>query len=283
MGRYGIDISEHNGNIDLSPYKYVIIRAGWGLGHIDKKFYRNVKECDRLGIKYGVYWYSYALDNATAKKEVQHFISTIKGCNVQLGAWLDMEDADGWKKRNGWTPDKSSVSAMTCTYCSALEAAGYYAGVYLSYSWLRFLDSTTARYDKWVAHWGPNDGKRHGDYKKYAAIHQFTSTPLDRDYFYITSFQNPGATVKPSPTKPAQDIDTMALGVLFGDYGNGETRKQKLGADYDRVQRRVNEILRLARDTMNGKYGNDPERKRKLGADYKAVQAYINWLLEGTR
>ena len=283
MGRYGIDISEHNGNIDLTPYKYVIIRAGWGLGHVDKKFYRNVKECDRLGIKYGVYWYSYALDNMTARKEVQHFIDTIKGCNVQLGAWLEMEDADGWKKKNGWTPEKRCVSDITITYCSALEAAGYYAGVYLSYSWLQYLDSNTARYDRWIAHWGSNDGKRHGDYKAYGSIHQFTSKPLDRDYFYKSVYKNPGAKEKPAKTKPAKDIDTMALGVLFGDYGNGEQRRKRLGADYARVQARVNEILRLARETMNGKYGNGETRKRKLGKEYKPVMAYINWLVEGKR
>lgn len=38
MAVYGIDISEHNGEIDLSEYKdqFVIIRAGWGWS-IDQK------------------------------------------------------------------------------------------------------------------------------------------------------------------------------------------------------------------------------------------------------
>ena len=39
------------------------------------------------------------------------------------------------------------------------------------------------------------------------------------------------------------DIESLAWAVINGDYGNGEERRQRLGANYDAVQRRVNEIL----------------------------------------
>lgn len=39
------------------------------------------------------------------------------------------------------------------------------------------------------------------------------------------------------------DVDALARAVIRGDYGNGETRKQKLGSLYSAVQKRVNEIL----------------------------------------
>lgn len=273
MGRYGIDISEHNGNIDLSKYKdqFVIIRAGWGLGHLDKKYRRNVKECERLGIKFGVYWYSYALDDRTAEKEAVSFIDIIKGDNVQLGAWLDMEDADGWKKRNGWAPTKRGVSDIVVRFCSKVEDAGFYTGVYLSYSWLQYLDNNTIPFDRWVAHWGTNDGGMHGDYKKYGSIHQYTSIPLDKDYFYKESYPNPG-----DKTKPVKTTDELVKEVLKGKYGTGEERKKKLGRRYDEVQRRVNEVLRLARKAVNGDYGNGAVRKKKLGKDYAIVQWVIN-------
>lgn len=273
MGRYGIDISEHNGNIDLSKYKdqFVIIRAGWGLGHLDKKYRRNVRECERLGIKFGVYWYSYALDDRTAEKEAMSFIDIIKGDNVQLGAWLDMEDADGWKKRQGWAPTKRGVSDIVVRFCSKVEEAGFYTGVYLSYSWLQYLDNNTIPFDRWIAHWGTNDGGMHGDYKKYGSIHQYTSIPLDKDYFYKESYPNPG-----DKTKPVKTTDELVKGVLKGKYGTGEERKNKLGRRYDEVQRRVNEVLRLARKAVNGDYGNGAVRKKKLGKDYKIVQWVIN-------
>lgn len=273
MGRYGIDISEHNGNIDLSKYKdqFVIIRAGWGLGHLDKKYRRNVKECERLGIPFGVYWYSYALDDRTAEKEAVSFIDIIKGDNVQLGAWLDMEDADGWKKRNGWAPTKRGVSDIVVRFCGKVEEAGFYTGVYLSYSWLQYLDNNTIPFDRWVAHWGTNDGGMHGDYKKYGSIHQYTSIPLDKDYFYKESYPNPG-----DKTKPVKTTDELVKEVLKGKYGTGEERKKKLGKRYDEVQRRVNEVLRLARKAVNGDYGNGAARKKKLGKDYAIVQWVIN-------
>lgn len=273
MGRYGIDISEHNGNIDLSKYKdqFVIIRAGWGLGHLDKKYRRNVRECERLGIKFGVYWYSYALDDRTAEKEAVSFIDIIKGDNVQLGAWLDMEDADGWKKRNGWAPTKRGVSDIVVRFCSKVEEAGFYTGVYLSYSWLQYLDNNTIPFDRWIAHWGTNDGGMHGDYKKYGSIHQYTSIPLDKDYFYKESYPNPG-----DKTKPVKTTDELVKEVLKGKYGTGDERKKKLGRRYDEVQRRVNEVLRLARKAVNGDFGNGAARKKKLGKDYNIVQWVIN-------
>lgn len=273
MGRYGIDISEHNGNIDLSKYKdqFVIIRAGWGLGHLDKKYRRNVKECERLGIPFGVYWYSYALDDRTAEKEAVSFIDIIKGDNVQLGAWLDMEDADGWKKRNGWAPTKRGVSDIVVRFCGKVEEAGFYTGVYLSYSWLQYLDNNTIPFDRWIAHWGTNDGGMHGDYKKYGSIHQYTSIPLDKDYFYKESYPNPG-----DKTKPVKTTDELVKEVLKGKYGTGDERKKKLGRRYDEVQRRVNEVLRLARKAVNGDYGNGAVRKKKLGKDYNIVQWVIN-------
>lgn len=40
------------------------------------------------------------------------------------------------------------------------------------------------------------------------------------------------------------DLDKIARDVIQGKYGNGETRKEKLGVLYDDVQKRVNEIYR---------------------------------------
>lgn len=39
------------------------------------------------------------------------------------------------------------------------------------------------------------------------------------------------------------DVDALAWAVIRGDYGNGDERRQRLDADYDAVQRRVNELL----------------------------------------
>lgn len=257
MAHYGIDISEHNGNIDLSKYKdqYVIIRAGYGVGHIDKKWERNVKECEKLGITYGAYWYSYALDAKTAAQEAECFCDALKGKNIRLGAWLDLEDADHYKAKRGWSPSKKICSAIVNAFCAKMEAEGWYTGVYLSYSWLQYLDTSTTRYDRWIAHWGNNNGQRHGDYKKYGSVHQYSSKPLDKDYFYKDDYPNPGY----------DPYDEDALKIL----------KTK---NIDKILKRAEQIKEMADRVYRNEYGTGDERRKKLGTNYKVVQDYINYL-----
>ena len=38
-------------------------------------------------------------------------------------------------------------------------------------------------------------------------------------------------------------VDALANAVIRGDYGVGEERRARLGANYDAVQNRVNQIL----------------------------------------
>ena len=82
MAKRGIDISAHQGNIDLSALKsqidFVIIRVGYGTkGTIDTKFKRNADLCRSLGIPVGFYWYSYALDQNGARQEAQACLNAI--------------------------------------------------------------------------------------------------------------------------------------------------------------------------------------------------------------
>lgn len=64
----GIDVSQYQGTIDWERVKasgidFAIIRCGYGMNQTDQddnQWLRNVSECERLGIPYGVYLYSYA-------------------------------------------------------------------------------------------------------------------------------------------------------------------------------------------------------------------------------
>ena len=58
-----------------------------------------MQECERLGIPYAVYLYSYALKVENAVSEAKHALRMIEGFNPVLGIWFDMEDADGYKSR----------------------------------------------------------------------------------------------------------------------------------------------------------------------------------------
>ena len=121
---FGIDISEHNGNIDLSNYvgQFVIIRVGWGSFTADKKFVRNVQECKRLGIPFGVYHYSYALNPETAKREAEAVLKAIEPYkhDIKVGVWFDMEDADHWKAKHGFKIVRETIEPICYTFCKAV-------------------------------------------------------------------------------------------------------------------------------------------------------------------
>lgn len=183
---YGIDISEHNGDISLEGYDFVIIRAGYDIT-ADRWFEANCMKAERAGIPYGVYWYSYALTPASAVEEADACLKTISGHDIRCGVWFDMEDADAYKQKHGWKRTKENISAICNAFCQKIENAGYYTGIYASYSWLtgsgQVIDCP--KYDKWVAHYGTNnDGKQHGDYSGLGSIHQYTSNPIDKDCMY---------------------------------------------------------------------------------------------------
>lgn len=65
----GIDVSKWQGVIDWDKVKadgveFAMLRAGYGQSGVDEQFERNAQECTRLGIPFGVYWFSYAYTTA---------------------------------------------------------------------------------------------------------------------------------------------------------------------------------------------------------------------------
>lgn len=75
-----------------------------------------------------------------------------------------MEDADGYKRKNGM-PSNSMLRTICKTFCSALENAGYYTGIYASLSWFnnQLKDASLDKYAKWVAMWPTRNGIQRGD------------------------------------------------------------------------------------------------------------------------
>lgn len=293
---YGIDISKHNGNINLEQYKgqFVIIRVGYGHFHLDEKFERNVNECKRLGIPFGVYHYSYALNEADAEAEAKGVLNAIAKYknDIKVGVWFDMEDADGYKRKHGFKFSNSTIAPICYKFCKMIEDAGYYSGIYTSSSWLDYVKGLNDRFDKWVANWGKNDGTQHTNTSKYGTLQQYTSKPLDKNVMYADlSRYSRGSTTQPQP-KP---IDQIADEVIAGQWGNGDDRKKRLtdaGYDYNAVQNAVNAKLKkksndeIAHEVIAGKWGNGDDRKQRLtsaGYNYTAIQEIVNKLTSANK
>ena len=155
MALFGVDISEHNGFIDFDQLKnnvdFVIIRSSWGSFAEDLRARRNASECERVGIPYGFYHYSYARNLGEAQAEVNAFLNFAGQFHPSMPLYIDMEDADGWKANNGDVSWETST-AICRLFCDNVEAAGYWAGVYASLYWFQNMGDLS-RYTNWVAQW----------------------------------------------------------------------------------------------------------------------------------
>lgn len=165
VNKKGIDISEHNGDINLSivkkaGFKFVMIKCGSGSDfktQDDPFFEDNVKKAEKLGLPWGVYIYSYATNITEAKSEVEHVKRLLKGKKPTLPIAFDMEDADGYKSARG-ALNKSLITDICKTFLEGIKKAGYYPMLYTSFSWIGYYISTeiTDKYDLWIAQWSTN-------------------------------------------------------------------------------------------------------------------------------
>lgn len=152
MSWKGVDISEHNGNVDFNALKnagieFVIIRCGFGSDYThqdDSYFETNVQKAEAAGMPWGTYLYSYATNASMAKSEAEHVRRLLNGRVPRYGVWYDVED-----------PQIANADlTTTCkTFCQEMEKDNLYAGIYASLSWMESKLTKLGDYDKWVAQW----------------------------------------------------------------------------------------------------------------------------------
>ena len=159
----GIDVSEHQGNINWSHVKadgiqFAIIRAGYGkeLSQKDIQFENNYAGCKSNGIPCGVYWFSYAESVEEAKQEAQVCLQIIKGKTFEYPIYFDLEnpyDSNGNVIYRLEKLGKKVCSDIVQAFCDEIEKAGYFAGLYCSTYYLKnyISESVRKRYAVWVA------------------------------------------------------------------------------------------------------------------------------------
>lgn len=301
MAKIGPDISSWQGDINIRELAnhcdFFIFRSHAGMSE-DSKAARNVDLAIDSGKPYGLYIYSYALTRERAKQEAANVIAFANSRRVKPKFLvIDMEDADGYKARNGM-PSNDTLRGICTEECVAFENAGYYAMIYASSSWFKNKLDGLNRFDKWVAHWPTSGGKQKGmntdpsgENANDCGIWQFTSEGhlpgyngnLDMNYLYkdvILGGDTPTPQPAPIPTVEGSILE-LAAAVMRGEYGDDQARKDSLGNRYDEVQDFINHIYNASVDTLvaevkAGKYGNVPIRSDVLGPRFQEVQDKIN-------
>ena len=288
----GIDISNWQAGLSPSalPIDFCIMKATEGIGYTDPCCDDWVEECENNSILWG--FYHFARENEP-EDEAQYFYDECRGYFGRGIPVLDYEtendDNQNWCER----------------FLHKLhELTGIWAMIYISASRCPEYDGSwipntcglwIAGYPYPATDWTDDDMPYPIGSWDFAAMWQFTSSldlpgyrgSLDGDIAYMDCegwMKYAGSSSNPQPHHPAPEksTDELAQEVIAGKWGNGDERKELLGARYDDVQARVNRYYEIAEQVVNGNWGNGWNRKQALegaGYDYQTVQSIVNEML----
>ena len=151
---FGIDVSRWQGSFSFQTAKsdgvrFAILRGAHHLSK-DTMFDSNYTAAKAQDLNVGVYQYSMAETTAQAKQEAEFlYDSCLKGRKFELPIFIDVEDEV--QKKLG----KTALTAIVKAWCEALEAKGFWVGIYASNSFYGTYvnDSELLTYSHWVAQW----------------------------------------------------------------------------------------------------------------------------------
>lgn len=274
MSKFGIDVSQHNGNINWEEVRnhidFAILRLGW-IGNknnhtLDTQFERNYNECKRLGIPIGVYVYCYSNNNDAMKSGAKWTIEKLKNKSLELPVYIDMEDNS--IKHLG----KDILTDLCFTFNKEIEDAGFWAGVYANRDWFNnylHKDIIKNRFTTWIATYCAGTNKYEGEYDMWQNSSDGhidgINGRVDTNYMYRDLIAEIGNTKEIEHKK---SVDEIAREVINGQWGNGEDRKRRLeenGYNYQEVQNKVNEML-----NYNNRY------YKKCDSNFKSIVDALN-------
>lgn len=215
MAKQGIDISYCQTNINWNVLKvdFVLMRAGYGRYAYQKDvmFETHYNNACSKNIPKGAYWYSYAMSEAEAIEEAKACIAVLKGKKFEYPIYFDVEELK--QKALG----KAKVSAIIKAFCTTMEEAGYWVGLYTNVDWYTTVidDTIKDRYAIWIAHWNvskPGISGQYGVWQYKVGTINGVSGRCDLDYSYVdyptmikargkNGYPAPAPTPAPTPVK----------------------------------------------------------------------------------
>lgn len=147
MNEAGIDVSSHNKgivwkNVKASGIKFAILRAGYGKfsNQTDATFYYNADECIANDIPFGVYWFSYALDEYDARAEAETCYNVIKKYidKIALPVFYDFEyDSEYYAEKHGVFFNNATRTAIINAFCKFFKYKNIPCGYYSNADYLK--------------------------------------------------------------------------------------------------------------------------------------------------
>ena len=290
----GIDISNWQNGIDLDvlPIDFAICKATQGAGYVSPDCDRQMQQAMKRGLLVGVYHY---VDGAGVDAEATHFANSIKGYlgkaiiaidweSEQNSAWCNASYLDDLtakvKKLTGVTPFIYASQGSFPWDVAKKNGCGTWVAQYAS------MDATGLQATPW------NEGAYTCDIRQYSSCGRLSgyNGNLDLNKAYMTRegwARWAGGDGSPEAPQPSTSNNAsgstlaLAIGVVRGEYGNGDQRKAALGNRYDEVQSLIDHIASsdaetLAVEVKAGRYGNGDDRKAVLGDRYDEVQGIVN-------
>lgn len=165
-----IDVSAWQGTIDWQAVKnsgvegaIIRIAYGWDNG-FDNQALRNISECRRLGIPFGVYLYSYAYDANTGAAEGSSLVNLLQKAGVSSSdlGYPVYYDLERWTWTGHEVPnDPGTYDGIVNAWYGRLQSAGYNnLAVYSYTSYLNTALNSGNIHSKtrWVAQYGSSMG-----------------------------------------------------------------------------------------------------------------------------
>ena len=138
--KLGIDVSEHQKNIDWSKVKdagveFAILRLGYrGYGKsgnivLDKDFEQNYKNATEEGIEIGVYFFSQAISSDEIQEEAEFVLSHLQEKNITYPVVFDLEKIKDDEARTDNLTEED-ITKMTLQFCNIIKENNYNPSIY---------------------------------------------------------------------------------------------------------------------------------------------------------
>lgn len=165
--RKGIDVSEHQGDIDwgqvkAAGYDFAFLRIGYrGYGEqgtlcADAKFQQNIVNAHNAGVEVGVYLFSQAVSEDEALQEAGLVLEQLQGHSLELPVVFDPERIrDDAARTDNVTGEQFTKN--TVLFCEKMKEAGYQPMIYSNMLWEAFEYDmeALADYPIWYADYEP--------------------------------------------------------------------------------------------------------------------------------